>query len=301
MADTVRTGLVGAGPWATVMHAPLLAGGPGTSLDVVWARRQDAAAELALRYGAAAAGSFEELLDQCDAVAFAVPPDVQAALAVRAAEAGKHLLLEKPVATILGDAERLAAAVDRAGVRSQLVLTIRYRPEVRAYLDGLRSAEVRYVRGSYLGTGGLPGSPFATSWRQRSPAAALLDVGPHTVDLVEAVAGPVTEVRAAVRGGVTTASTVHAGGAVGQLALSITTADGPGGVDLDVVTDAGFTSMPTAPADEVTVWRTITDELAATVSGPPHPLDVHHGVRLQRVLDAVARSATAGHPVLLPT
>ena len=67
-------------------------------------------------------------------MAFAVPPDVQAALAVRAAEAGRHLLLEKPVATTLADAERLAAAVDRAGVRSQVVLTIRYRPEVRAFL-----------------------------------------------------------------------------------------------------------------------------------------------------------------------
>ena len=297
-----RVGLVGAGPWATMFHAPMLAGATGLELTAVWARRPEAAAELAARFRAEPVDVVDDLFARCEVVAFAVPPDVQAALAVRAAEAGKHLLLEKPVATTLADAERLAVAVDRAGVRSQLVLTIRYRPEVREFLDGLRSADVQYVRGSYLGTGGLPGSPFATPWRRQSSSAALLDVGPHTVDLVEAVAGPVTEVRAAVRGSVTTASTVHAGGAVGQLALSITTADGPGGVDLDVVTDSGFASMPTSPADEATVWRTITDELAATVSGgPPHPLDVHHGVRLQRVLDAVARSAASGHPVLLPT
>ena len=101
---------------------------------MVWARRPEAATALADRFGAEAVGSFDELLERCDAVAFAVPPDVQAALAVRAAEAGRHLLLEKPVATTLADAERLAAAVDRAGVRSQVVLTIRYRPEVRAFL-----------------------------------------------------------------------------------------------------------------------------------------------------------------------
>jgi len=71
MADTVRTGLVGAGPWATVMHAPLLAGGPGTSLEAVWARREDAATELARQYGASVAGSFDELLERCDAIAFA--------------------------------------------------------------------------------------------------------------------------------------------------------------------------------------------------------------------------------------
>ena len=87
----------------------------------VWARRPEAAAVLADRFGIQAVGSFDELLSRCDAVAFAVPPDVQAALAVRAAEAGRHLLLEKPVATTLADAERVAAAVDRSGVRLEAV------------------------------------------------------------------------------------------------------------------------------------------------------------------------------------
>ena len=295
-----RVGLVGAGPWATMFHAPMLAGASGLDLSVVWARRPEAATALAERFGAEAVGSFDELLERCDAVAFAVPPDVQAALAVRAAEAGRHLLLEKPVATTLADAERLAAAVDRGGVRSQVVLTIRYRPEVRAFLRGVAAETVTYVRGSCVGPGALPGSPFATPWRQSS-GAALLDVGPHTFDLLEAVAGPITEVRAAARGGVTTASTVHRHGAVGQVALSVTTPDGPGGVNLDVVTDHGFVTMPSAPADEASVWRAITEELAHSIeSGEPHPLDVHHGVRLQRVLEAAARSVGTGHPVLLP-
>src|SRR5688572_4723831 len=74
MTENLKMGLVGAGPWATVVHAPMIAGGPGTSLEVVWARREDAADELASPYGAAVAGSFEELLERCDAVAFAVPP-----------------------------------------------------------------------------------------------------------------------------------------------------------------------------------------------------------------------------------
>ena len=294
-----RVGLVGAGPWATMFHAPMLAGASGLELSAVWARRPEAAVALADRFGTEAVGSFDELLARCDAVAFAVPPDIQAALAVRAADAGRHLLLEKPVATTLADAERVAAAVDRAGVRSQVVLTIRYRPEVRSFLRGVAPETVTYVRGSYLGNGALAGSPFATPWRQ-SPGAGLLDVGPHTFDLLDAVAGPVTEVRAAVRDGVTTATTGLRHGAVGQVALSITTPNGPGGVDLDVVTESGFVTMPHAPADEAEVWRAVTDEFAASVqSGEPHPLDVHHGVRLQRVLDAVARSAATGRPVVL--
>jgi predicted dehydrogenase len=94
-------------------------------------------------------------------------------------------------------------------------------------------------------------------------------------------------------------ATTHAGGAIGQAALSITTPDGPGGVHLDVVTGAGFVSMPTEPADEAQVWRTITDELTSTAGGRPHPLDVHHGLHLQRVLDAAARSAASGRAVTL--
>ncbi|WP_010269954.1 hypothetical protein [Streptomyces sp. SA3_actG] len=55
------------------MHARVLAAGPETRLTAVWARRPEAAAALAAEHGATAAGSFEELLDTCEAVAFAVP------------------------------------------------------------------------------------------------------------------------------------------------------------------------------------------------------------------------------------
>jgi predicted dehydrogenase len=296
---TIRVGLVGAGPWATMFHAPMLAAASRLELAAVWARRPGVAKELAGRFGVDAAASFEDLLDRCDAVAFAVPPYIQADLAVRAAEAGRHLLLEKPLATTLDAAKRVAAAADRSNVRSQLVLTIRYRSSVRAFLRGIVPGRVSYVRASYLGGGGLAGSPFATTWRQ-GPDGGLLDIGPHTVDLVEAVAGPITEVRAAAAGGVTTAETVHRQGARGQLALSITVPMGPGGVDLDAVTDSGLVTMPGGPTDDADVWRTITDEFATAVErGEPHPLDVHHGVRLQRVLDAIAHSVETGQSVEL--
>ena len=70
----VRVGLVGAGPWARAMHARMLAAGPETTLTAVWARRPEAAQETAAPYGAKVAASFDELLEQCEAVAFAVPP-----------------------------------------------------------------------------------------------------------------------------------------------------------------------------------------------------------------------------------
>ncbi|HET6212856.1 MAG TPA: Gfo/Idh/MocA family oxidoreductase, partial [Micromonosporaceae bacterium] len=69
--EPVAVGLAGAGPWARMTHAPMLAAGPDTRLTAVWARRESAATELAGGYGAVACTSFDELLQRCDAVAFA--------------------------------------------------------------------------------------------------------------------------------------------------------------------------------------------------------------------------------------
>src|SRR5262245_55947159 len=124
--DTLRVGLVGAGPWAHKVHAPGIAGHARTRLVAVWARRHDVAAGPAAAHGAVAVSDFDDLLGQVDAVAFAVPPDVQAPLATAAARAGKHVILEKPVAASIEDAEELVDAVDKSRVTSMMVFTFRY-------------------------------------------------------------------------------------------------------------------------------------------------------------------------------
>jgi len=108
----MRFGLVGTGYWAKITHASALASTPGAELVAVWGRNPAAAAALAAEHGAIAYQDFGEFLDNVDAVAFAVPPHVQAPLAIRAAEAGKHLLLEKPIALSADDADKLVAAVE---------------------------------------------------------------------------------------------------------------------------------------------------------------------------------------------
>ena len=238
MTENLRMGLVGAGPWATVVHAPLIDGGPGTSLEVVWARRPDAAAELASPYGAAVAGSFEELLERCDAVAFAVPPDVQAALARQAAMAGKHLLLEKPLAFNLLDAERLAAAVEEAGVSTMMFLTNRFTAEVRDFLARVAQTEPQAAQISFVSGGSRPGEFFATPWRVAR--GALLDLGPHVLDLLDATLGPISQVTAV--GDPTrfvALTTRHESGLVGQAMLSITAEGAEGAMVCKVHTTTG--------------------------------------------------------------
>src|ERR1035437_7460079 len=117
----MRIGLVGAGPWASDTHAPALAAHRGVDFVGVWARRPEAVE----RFGAPVYPSYPALLDAVDAVAFAVPPAVQSAMATHAAQMGKHLILDKPIAANLAEAQELAEAVDAAGVGSVVMLTRR--------------------------------------------------------------------------------------------------------------------------------------------------------------------------------
>jgi predicted dehydrogenase len=113
----LRFGLVGTGHWARITHAPALASTDGIEFAAVWGRNREAAGALAAEYGATAFSDIDAFLSGVDAVAFSVPPDVQSALAERAASAGKHLLLEKPIATTEAAADALARAVRTAASR----------------------------------------------------------------------------------------------------------------------------------------------------------------------------------------
>lgn len=292
----VAVGLVGAGPWAAMLHAPMLAGGPETTLAGVWARRPEAARALADAHGSRAVGSLEELWDVCEAVAFAVPPNVQAELAAAAARAGKHVLLDKPVALTLGAAEELAAVVGETGVVSQMVLTNRYSPTGRAFLTATEEFEVVGARCASLSGALLDESPFATPWRRRH--GALLDVGPHLFDLVEAAVGPVEELSG--RGDPlrwVSLTCRHAGGEVSEISMSLTlplvptvfecSLYGPGGA----LTYRRPPDPPAAMADLQAAGATLRREFAAAVtSGNASALDVNRGLRLQRLIDAAARS-----------
>ena len=110
----LRFGLVGTGYWARITHAPALAAAEGVEFAAVWGRDRRATAELAAAYHVAPHHEESAFLAGVDAVAFAVPPDVQAPFAARAARAGKHLLLEKPVALAEEEADALVDAVEQA-------------------------------------------------------------------------------------------------------------------------------------------------------------------------------------------
>ncbi|NYE50302.1 putative dehydrogenase [Spinactinospora alkalitolerans] len=286
----VRVGLVGAGPWASTMHAPVLAAGPETRLTAVWARRPDAAAALADRFGAVAAGSVRELFDTCEAVAFAVPPAVQAELAPLAAEAGRAVLLEKPLAPTLDGARAVADAVARAGVVSQFVLTKRYHPETRRFLARAQRMAVTGARSCYL-HGAFLGGDLATQWRLEH--GALLDLGPHLLDLLDASVGRIAAVRATgdPRTWIELACE-HENGAVSQASLSGSVRLSKARTRVELYGPDEELVYDTGGIDHDECWPVLRREFAAAVrSGTPPELDAQRGLRLQELLDMAARDA----------
>jgi predicted dehydrogenase len=292
----MRVGLVGGGPWARMVHAPALVAHPGTELTAVWMRRPEAAAALAAEFGTRAHADLDSLPAAVDAVAFAVPPLVQGELAVRAAAAGRHLICEKPLAASVADARAVVEAAQRTGVLSSMMLTLRHDPAVQEWLAATPAAPAGAdtVGSARWLSGALLGGPYAASpWRAEQ--GALLDVGPHVIDLLDAALGPVTGVGWARydepdlwRFGMT-----HAGGALSTVTASLRLPVDPSEIEFTVFGGAGRHRLAGRAADAPSCYARLLDELVAAVrgTGPAPLLDVAHGLRLQEILDEVRAAA----------
>ncbi|WP_406131095.1 Gfo/Idh/MocA family protein [Streptomyces sp. NBC_00989] len=283
----MRIGLLGTGPWAQMAHAPALSGHDAWDFAGVWGRRADAAKELADQHGVPAYDDVDALLADVDAVAVALPPSVQAELAVRAARAGRHLLLDKPLAPTVEQGRAVVDAVREAGVASVVFFTSRFQPETDAWITEQAAAEGWFTaRAEWLGSVFTSDSPFAASpWRQEK--GALWDVGPHALSVLLPVLGDVHRVAAAVRGPGDTALLVldHVGGASSTLTLSLTAPTAAAGVTVELRGEAGVTSLPDSSGDAVSALVRAADALSEAVrTGRPHSCDAAFGQRVTEIL-----------------
>jgi predicted dehydrogenase len=297
MTRPLRFGLVGTGHWAQITHAPALATTDGIDFAAVWGRNTGAATELADQYHATAHHDISAFLANVDAVAFAVPPDVQAPIAVRAAKAGKHLLLEKPITISAADGDALADVVEQAGVASVVFFTARFQADVRAWLSEV-TATGRWAGGCavWLGSALRAGNPFNTPWRRNK--GGLWDLAPHLISLLWASLGPVQSVTAqAGPADVTHLILRHEPGATSTVTVTLNAPQSAELADLFVWGEAGRSAAPAETSQPVTPLRTALTELAANArSGQTsHPCDVHFGRQVGRVL-ADAQHQIAEHP-----
>jgi predicted dehydrogenase len=291
----LRFGLAGTGYWARVTHAPALAATEGVELTAVWGRNPQAAADLAAGYQATPHHDVSTFLAGVDAVSFAVPPDVQATIATQAARAGKHLLLEKPVALTEAAADGLVEAVEQAGVASVVFFTQRFQPDVRAWL-----AEVEGRGGwaggvsAWLGSALRESNPFNTPWRQDQ--GGLWDIGPHIVSLLWASLGPVTSVTADTGpADVTHLVLHHQGGATSTTTVTLSAPESAAGMEAYVWGESGRLVAPGGSIDRVAALCTALRELAANARAGQtrHPCDARFGRDVGRVLAEAQRQIDA--------
>jgi predicted dehydrogenase len=294
----LRFGLLGTGHWAQETHAAALAAHDGAELVGVWGRNPAKAEAVGRRYGVGGFADLDELLGVVDAVAVALPPDVQADLAVRAAAAGCHLLLDKPLAFSVEDARRVVDAAAAGGVASVVFFTARFRPEVAAWVEELRAAgDWHGGHGTWFGSIYHQGSPYAESaWRRDK--GALWDVGPHALSLALPLLGPVERVTAADGPGDTVHLVLgHRGGGSSTVSLSLTVPLAAATTEFTVYGPRGQSAMPQGDTTAVEAFaeaiRQLTVEVEVEGGGRSHPCGVGFAAEVVAVIAAAERFLAA--------
>jgi predicted dehydrogenase len=191
-------GVIGVGVMGA-RHAANIARTEAADLRAVFDAVAATADRVAAALGTERAPSLEALLarDDIHAVIVASPPRYHAEHAIAALEAGKHVLLEKPMALTLADADRINAAAARAGVSLQIGLMRRYDPAYAAAKRRIDSGDIGVPR-LFKGTNrdqDAPVGPFGSLGR----ADILTDSAIHDFDVARwLLDDEVTAVRATV-------------------------------------------------------------------------------------------------------
>ncbi|CAN5432122.1 Gfo/Idh/MocA family oxidoreductase [soil metagenome] len=290
----MRYGLIGTGYWAREVHATGLAAAPGEELVGVWGRDEVKRGEVAERFGIVAYDSPAALFADVDAVAFAVPPDVQAPLAIEAAEAGCHLLMEKPTALDPSQATAVADACERAGVASVVFFTLRFDEALADWLSSVRAQEGwEGVNATWVGNLFAEGSPYAQSpWRRSE--GALWDLGPHSLSMALPIMGPVIDVVARRgRHDLVRVILTHEGGGTTALLLSHTVDGEATARGVEAFGTDGWSRMPDGGGAEQPFQAAVAALAEAAATGRAHPCDARFGAL---VVDLLARAEASAGP-----
>lgn len=171
-------------------------------LQAIAGRREEAVREAADDMGwVSYETDWRRLLERkdIDLIDIVTPNNTHADMAIAAAEAGKHIICEKPLAMTVEEAERMAAAVNSNGVVHMISHNYRFAPAVQ-YANQLikegRLGMIYHVRAQYLQDWLVdPQAPMA--WRLRKEitgSGALGDIGAHIIDLARFLVGEFQEV-----------------------------------------------------------------------------------------------------------
>ncbi|MBT8488514.1 MAG: Gfo/Idh/MocA family oxidoreductase [Gemmatimonadetes bacterium] len=183
----IRVGIVGAGAISQVVHLPIFVEREDVEVVALADRDAHKAEMLSRRYSVPIVMDTDEMLsiEDLDAVILCTPNHLHEEMAISALDAGKHVLIERPLATTSAGTQRVVDKARETGKVVSIGLPHRFRPEVialRSFVQGEELGDLHAVRGSWL----TRTTPVAkTSWRKDPAAAggALVDLGIPALDL----------------------------------------------------------------------------------------------------------------------
>ena len=171
-------------------------------MKVVCGRNREGAESAARTYGwEEAATDWREVVTRpdIDLIDICTPGDSHAEIAIAAAQAGKAVFCEKPLANTIEEAESMLAAVEKHGVPHMICHNYRRVPAVafaKSLIDSGRIGDIRHYRGTYL-QDWIVDPAFPLVWRLRKEHAgsgALGDIASHSIDLARYLVGEITSV-----------------------------------------------------------------------------------------------------------
>lgn len=239
-------------------------------------------------------------------VSICTPTPSHADLAVRALAAGRHVLLEKPIALTVADAERVAAAAEDAPGILMVAHVVRFFPAYAALLERVASGGVGHPRAVRTTRLSAAGSPDEARWLQDEERSGglVVDFAIHDIDQANALLGAPRAVTALPMPGdgfgAPVAVTIEY--AEGGIAQILAAADLPAGTpfqtSLDVVGDAALDALADAPGDPFEEQaRYLLECIAAGVR--PRRAPVAAAVEALRVSLAARESLRTGARVVL--
>ena len=321
---TVRIGVIGCGAIARRSHLPALrAAGAQITVFASRSRSSAEAAQGECDGGGTIAEHWRAAVesDDVDAVTICTPNALHAEMTIAAARAGKHVLIEKPIACTVADADAMLTAAEDAGIILMPAQNLRFNAPCVAARDAVARGDIGQitaVRAAFGHGGPKAWAPDATWFfdAELAGGGALLDLGIHMADLIRAVtADDVVEVAGMLYGdgAVEDAGIAllrFANGAVGTLHASWISKPGLD-IQLSIFGTAGTlhldgaTPLTLRPAEgkpqEVEVPKEVPNLYAAFVdavaTGAPLQVTAADGRAALAIIDAAYRSAASGQTV----
>jgi predicted dehydrogenase len=196
---SLRVAVLGVGWWSGVLAEGMKRSG---KFEVVscFTRSEDKRRAFAAKYGCAAAPNYEAMLNDpaIEAIINTTPNNVHLETTRMAAQAGKHVFLDKPIANTVREGQEIARICEKAGVALSLGYQRRRESHfrwIKAEIDAGRFGKLVQADGNI--SRDRLGKIDQSSWRFQSsgmPGGVMLQIGIHYVDVLEMLMGPVKRV-----------------------------------------------------------------------------------------------------------